>query len=307
MTATLLAIDGVRKRYGKDEALRGVSFDVARGELFGLLGPNGAGKTTLLSILAGLTAADAGTVTLNGQPFDPSDRALRSLVGLATQDLALYPELSARENIQFFGKLYGLRGEELNRRTDELLRLVGLAERATHRVSTYSGGMKRRLNLAVALVHDPILLLLDEPTTGVDPQSRKLIFELVKERNAAGLTVLYTSHYMEEVQSLCPRIGILDHGAIVALDSREHLLDRTETEIAVDVPMASDDLLARLRTLPGVASASRSDHRVTLMARNVAPLLPKILAICGEVTAIDLRPPTLERVFLELTGHQLRD
>lgn len=219
MSDEILAAVDVRKSYSRTPALNGVSLSVSQGELFGLLGPNGAGKTTLLSILAGLTNADAGRVTLLDEPFHTGRRDLRRIVGLATQDLAIYPELTARENLLFFGRLYGMHGADLRGRVEEMLAAVGLTDRGDHRAGTFSGGMKRRLNLAVAVVHRPRLLLLDEPTTGVDPQSRNHIFERVRALNSEGLTVIYTSHYMEEVQTLCPRIAVLDAGRVLACDT----------------------------------------------------------------------------------------
>src|SRR5579883_1180235 len=191
MAEPLLQVEAVRKSYAGVEALAGVSLEVEPGEVFGLLGPNGAGKTTLLSIAAGLLAPDAGVVRLSGREFRPADRETRRLVGIGTQDLAVYPELTARENLVFFGELYGLRGAGLAARVDELLAAVGLTDRADDRAGTFSGGMKRRLNLAVAVVHRPTLLLLDEPTTGVDPQSRNHIFEMVRGLNRGGMTVIY--------------------------------------------------------------------------------------------------------------------
>ncbi|HZT82160.1 MAG TPA: ABC transporter ATP-binding protein, partial [Gemmataceae bacterium] len=200
MPVPLLEVRDLVKRYGGNVALGGVSFQVAEGELFGLLGPNGAGKTTLLSIVSSLLGADGGEVLLEGKRLSPGDRGLRRLLGIVPQELAIYGELTARENLAFFGSLYGLRGAELRRRVAEVLAAVALADRADGRADTFSGGMKRRLNLGCALVHGPRLLLLDEPTTGVDPQSRNHIFEEVRRLNAGGVTVVYTSHYMEEVQ-----------------------------------------------------------------------------------------------------------
>ena len=212
MVASILELVGIRKSFGCTEALAGANLNVASGELFGLLGPDGAGKTTLFAILAGLSGPNSGSVKLFGHPFGQTSRSARHSVGLATQDLAIYPELTAPENLRFFGRLYGLRDPDSFTRIDEMLEMVELKDRADQR----AGGMKRRLNLAVALVHRSKLLLLDEPTTGVDPQSRNHIFERVRSLNADGLTVIYTSHYTEEVQSLCPRIGILDHGKMIA-------------------------------------------------------------------------------------------
>src|SRR5439155_3540405 len=207
------------KKYGEREALGSISFQVQEGEMFGLLGPNGAGKTTLLSIISFLQVPTSGEVRLFGKPIRPNDLSLRPLIGVVPQDLAIYETLTARENLHFFGELYGLGGAKLRGRVKEVLDAIGLSDRADDRVQTFSGGMKRRLNFGAALVHGPRLLLLDEPTVGVDPQSRNHIFEGVKRLNAAGTTVIYTSHYMEEVQALCTRVGIMDRGRLIACDT----------------------------------------------------------------------------------------
>lgn len=307
MSQPVLEVVGVRKSYGRTVALGGVSFAVDAGELFGLLGPNGAGKTTLMSILAGLTDATDGEVRLFGKPFTPADRDARRLVGIATQDLALYPELTARENLSFFGKLYSMRSADLAGRVNEMLSAVGLADRADHRAGTFSGGMKRRLNLAIALVHRPKVLLLDEPTTGVDPQSRNHIFEQVRAANAAGLTVIYTSHYMEEVQALCPRLAILDHGTVKACDTLANLLGRLDATAALTLPSVPDDLPGRLRAIPGVTAVARDGDTVRVSAADLPQLLPRVIAECGTVLKLDITQPSLERVFLSLTGSALRD
>ncbi len=307
MTQPVLEVVGVRKSFGRTAALGGVSFAVRAGELFGLLGPNGAGKTTLMSILAGLTDATAGEVRLFGKRFTAADRDARRQIGIATQDLALYPELTARENLRFFGKLYGFRDPDLAARVAEMLAAVGLTDRGDHRAGTFSGGMKRRLNLAVALVHRPALLLLDEPTTGVDPQSRNHIFEQVRAANAAGLTVIYTSHYMEEVQALCPRLAILDNGLLIACDTLPSLLSRLDAVATLTLPAVPDDLPDRLRALPGVTGVTRAGHTLRVTAADLPPLLPRVIAECRELTALDLAQPSLERVFLSLTGRALRD
>ncbi len=306
MDAPLLDVADVHKSYGRFAALRGVSFGVRAGELFGLLGPNGAGKTTLMGILAGLNDASAGGVKLLGKSFARADRDARRGVGLATQDLAIYPDLSARENLLFFGKLYGLRGADLDQRVKEMLATVELTDRANQMVKTFSGGMKRRLNLAVALVHRPKLLLLDEPTTGVDPQSRNHIFEQVRAQNAAGLTVIYTSHYMEEVQSLCPRVAILDHGRILATDMVRHLLRSLDTT-AVFTLKNPAGVLDAVRAVPGVTGAEANGDVLSVTARELPPLLPRLLAVVGDVRAMAVKEPTLESVFLALTGKGLRD
>lgn len=312
MAPLALSLEGVRKKYGPTVALDGISLGIAEGELFGLLGPNGAGKTTLMSILAGLLPADGGRVSLFAEPFSPASRNRRRLVGLATQDLAVYPELSAEENLMFFGRLYGMGGEELTDRVAELLATVGLSDRARHRVGNFSGGMKRRLNLAVAVVHRPRLILLDEPTTGVDPQSRNHIFDLVRSLNAAGLTVIYTSHYMEEVQALCPRIAILDHGRVQACDTLPALLGRLDAtaEFGFD-RTPTPQLLESAKCLPGVKAVAILENRLLIHAADVAPILPRLVRLCDEAghapARIKIVQPTLERVFLSLTGRQLRD
>jgi ABC-2 type transport system ATP-binding protein len=311
MPNAVLEVRDVVKRYGETVALGGVSLAVQHGELFGLLGPNGAGKTTLMSILAGLIEPDQGSVSLFGEPFRRSSRNLRRLVGIAPQDLAIYPELTARENLAFFGRLYGLDGGDLNNRVNEMLAAVGLTDRADDRAGTFSGGMKRRLNLAVAVVHRPQLLLLDEPTTGVDPQSRNHIFEHVKALNAAGLTVIYTSHYLEEVQTLCTRIAILDGGELRACDTLPNLLRKLDSAAHLRLSRVPSGLVERVQSLPGVHRVRPTAEGLDVFASDLAPVLPKLIAACAEAgaepTAIDIDQPSLERVFLQLTGSGLRD
>ena len=311
MPGAVIEISDVHKRYGEIVALAGVSLTVEEGEVFGLLGPNGAGKTTLLSIAAGLLRPDSGSVKLFGQCFSRDTRELRHLVGLGTQDLSIYPELTGRENLRFFGKLYGLRGNELNSRVDGVLAAVGLTDRADDRAAHYSGGMKRRLNLAAAIVHGPKILFLDEPTTGVDPQSRNHIFEQVKALNAAGLTVIYTSHYMEEVQMLCRRIAILDNGILLACDTLPHLLRRLDATIRVAVANAPPGFADKLQAIAGVKRVKQLDNGFELTVEDIGPVLAKIASACAassvELTAATTTEPTLERVFLGMTGRGLRD
>jgi ABC-2 type transport system ATP-binding protein len=311
MPAAYLEVRDLRKAYGATVALGGVRFDVAEGELFGLLGPNGAGKTTLLSILSCLLAADGGEVRLQGEPVRPSDRGVRRLIGVVPQELAIYGELTARENLEFFGELYGVRGAELRHRVGEVLDAVALADRADDRAGTFSGGMKRRLNLGVALVHRPRLLLLDEPTVGVDPQSRHHIFEGVRRLNAGGVTVVYTSHYMEEVQALCPRVGIIDHGRLVACDTLPGLLRQLNGLIRLRVPAATPALRERLKALPDCRLSERGGRLLELECRDVPGTLVRLVAALNEtqteMTGLETEEPNLERVFLHLTGRALRD
>ena len=352
MPDVVLEVSDVRKRYGGTVALDGVSLVVEAGEVFGLLGPNGAGKTTLLSIAAGLARFDDGRVTLFGRPFTRDDRDLRRFVGIGTQDLSIYPDLTARENLRFFGKLYGYRGKELSSRIDDVLAAVGLTDRANDRAGMFSGGMKRRLNLAAAVVHGPKLLFLDEPTAGVDPQSRNHIFEQVKALNAAGMTIIYTSHYMEEVQALCPRIAILDGGKLRACDTLPNLLKRLDAIVRVTVAGAPADFANQLAAIPGIKRVgeeptpspslkgggqdlrtSGTSGRVEeawravtpslqgggrgvgssfdLVVDEIGPVLARVATACATagaaLTAVTTTEPTLERVFLHLTGRALRD
>jgi len=309
--SNVLEVNEVRKLYGAIEALRGISLQVEEGEMFGLLGPNGAGKTTLLSILACLLDPTSGTARLFGKPLDRGDRSLRPLIGLATQDLALYGELTARENLAFFGKLYGLRGKELQARVNEILDFTALRDRGDDRVGTFSGGMKRRLNLGVAVVHRPRVLFLDEPTTGVDPQSRHHLFEEVRSLNKAGTTVVYTSHYMEEVQSLCPRIAIVDHGRVIACDQRENLLRLLPGSLTVRVNANTLPLAERLKQLEQVETVALNGDILQIATSDVKATTVRLIAILREmnIELLDLESsePNLEQVFLHLTDEAVRD
>jgi len=270
MSQPLLEVDAIRKNYGKLEALQGVSFQVAEGECFGLLGPNGAGKTTLISVLSCLLAPSAGSAKLAGQALRLDVAELRMQVGIVPQDLAIYGELTARENLAFFGRLYRMPPDQLRKRIDEVLKTLALADRADDRVSTFSGGMKRRLNLGVSIMHQPRILFLDEPTTGVDPQSRNRIFEEVRRLNRHGMTIVYTSHYMEEVQALCTRIGILDQGKLIACDTLPNLLHQLEGQILFQIEPVPDGLAERLQQMTDV-TVRRQDGRGFLVSSRDVP------------------------------------
>jgi ABC-2 type transport system ATP-binding protein len=280
----MLTLEGVRKSYGAAPAVDGLTLEVRRGEIFGLLGPNGAGKSTTVHLAVGLLRPDAGQVRLDGG--DPAHPAVRRRLGLAPQALALYDELTGRENLEFFGRTYGLRGAALASRVAWALEFVRLVDRAADRVDTYSGGMKRRLNIAAALVHDPALILLDEPTVGVDPQSRNAIFESIKTLRAEGRSVIYTTHYMEEAERLCDRVGIMDHGSLLALDTVDGLIARHggAPHLVVQGPAGEE----RVETMDPLAELNRR-------------------AAVAPVAAFRLERPTLEEVFLRLTGRTLRD
>jgi ABC-2 type transport system ATP-binding protein len=310
MPAPILEVLDLHKRYGNTVALDRVSFQVAEGEMFGLLGPNGAGKTTLLSIVSSLLEPTAGSVRLLGREMRPNDRGLRRFLGIVPQELAVYGQLTARENLLFFGELYGLHGPALGQRVDEVLAAIALEDRAHRRVDTFSGGMKRRLNLGAALVHDPRLLLLDEPTTGVDPQSRNHIFEEVRRLNAAGVTIVYTSHYMEEVQALCTRVGIMDHGRLIACDTLPALLRSLDGVIRFRVAEVTAVLRDQIKGLPGVR-LTELDGLLELECRDVKATLLRVAGLLNTLgvdsISLETEEPNLERVFLHHTGRALRD
>jgi ABC-2 type transport system ATP-binding protein len=290
----------VSKRYGTIQAVDGVSFTVRKGEAFGLLGPNGAGKTTTIHMLVGVLVPDAGGVAIGGLQ-DPTRPEVRRQIGIAPQGLAIYDELTGEENLAMFGSLYGMSGAKLRERVDWSLEFAGLTERRKHRASAYSGGMKRRLNLACALVHEPALLVCDEPTVGVDPQSRNHVFESIEALRAAGTTLLYTTHYMEEAQRLCDRVAIMDHGRILAEGSVEALIEQHGGSSLVQAELAAPP--APGVSLPGTLMGT------TLRIDTDKPF--ELVATLGradvEVQQLRVDRPDLERVFLKLTGRLLRD
>ena len=311
MTAAFLEVRQLSKSYGPTPALDDVTFQVHEGEIFGLLGPNGAGKTTLLSIVSCLLEPTRGEVRLLGRAVVPGDREIRRQIGIVPQELALYGELTARENLRFFGELYGVRGAELHRRVEQILAAIGLEDKAGERVRTFSGGMKRRLNLGIALVHGPRLLLLDEPTVGVDPQSRNHIFEEVRRLNGEGMTLVYTSHYMEEVQALCGRIGIMDRGRLAACDTLPHLLQILPGSIRFRVAAVTPGLREQLKNLPGGRISERDSQSLELVCGDVRATLVELMRVLQqgrtELLGLDIEETNLERVFLHLTGRELRD
>jgi ABC-2 type transport system ATP-binding protein len=292
-------------------AVRGISLRVAEGETMGLLGPNGAGKTTTLSMLATLLAPSAGDARIFGASLRTDVWTVRRLVGLAPQEISLYPELTADENLRFLGHLYGLRGPRLRERADTLLDLVGLVARRHDRVGTYSGGMKRRLNLAGSLLHAPRLLLLDEPTAGVDPQSRDKIFDTVRALARQGKTILYTTHYMEEAERLCDRITIMDEGRIVAAGTQAELLQLVGLGEIVELGGLGDALDGCLGSIPGLTKVERGERSTRLFVQSAARALPRIAELVrasgATLRTVQIAPLDLERVFMHLTGKQLRD
>ncbi len=309
----VLAAAGLRKAFGELQAVDEVSLTIAPGETYGLLGPNGAGKTTSISMIAGLLKPDAGTIEVDGQAMTPTATAAKGAVGLVPQDLAIYPDLSARENLRFFGRLYGLAKAELDRRVDEVLRVIGLTDRADDRAGEFSGGMKRRLNIGIGMLHGPKLLILDEPTVGVDPQSRNAILDSVEELATEGLAVLYTTHYMEEAERLCDRIAVVDQGRIIAEGTRRELVATIGEQDVVRLTIAGDagGAAAACERLEAISSADAEDDVVVCLVDGAAAALPALLGAVADagasVTGVEVREPDLEDVFLHLTGKALRD
>ena len=312
-SAPMLSCDGLRKHFGERTAVDGVGFTIAPAETYGLLGPNGAGKTTTISMICGLLTRDGGSVEVDGRAVDIGTAAAKHAIGYVPQDLAIYPELSARENLRFFGQLYGMGGADLKRRTDEVLEIIGLADRAGERTEGFSGGMKRRLNIGIGLLHKPKLLVLDEPTVGVDPQSRNAILSSVEALGAQGMAILYTTHYMEEAERLCDRVGIIDEGKIRAEGTRRELTsmigqrDRIELGARGDLRAA----VAALAGIEGVVEASAHEGGLSLIVMDARRILPRIIEAVADVDAavtnVEIVEPDLEAVFLHLTGRALRD
>jgi len=306
----------LRKSFGAIPAVSDVSFTVDPGELVGLLGPNGAGKSTTVGMIAGIVAPDAGEVRINGQALQGDTDPAKAAIGLVPQDLALFDELSARENLRFFGSLYGLAGATLDATIASGLEFVGLADRAADKVKTFSGGMKRRLNLAAGLLHDPQLVLLDEPTVGIDPQSRNAIFENLEALRARGKSIVYTTHYMEEAERLCDRIVIVDHGKVIANDTVRGLYGLLPASRRLTVELrgnsqADNGLAEATRALPAVASAEVADGVLTVALDDLAAGAPGVLSLLQQrgvaYDHVVSERGDLETVFLALTGRTLRD
>ncbi len=314
----LLEVKNLRKSYGSLVAVDGVRFEIQAGEVFGLLGPNGAGKSTTMLMIAGLVPCDSGSIYLDGKEFDPRNPAMRSQLGVVPQDLAIYPELTATENLHFFGRLYGIKGGILAERTAAALDRVGLTSRADDPAATFSGGMKRRLNFACALLHHPRLLILDEPTVGVDPQSRSHLLQCVRDLNTEGVAVIYASHYMEEVQTICERVAIMDHGKILAMDTLSALLGRMSADLSLRISKPPSNVARQLSQLVEVQPAQDDADEVDLLVSKDQQGDEKTFETLSKVTnlltetgvklhAVKTHEPNLERLFLQLTGTRLRD
>jgi ABC-2 type transport system ATP-binding protein len=309
----ILEARGLRKSFGDLVAVDGVDFHIAEGETYGLLGPNGAGKTTAISMVTGLLGKDSGEVVVAGRSITTSSTDAKAAIGYVPQDIAIYPDLSARENLDFFGRLYGMNGKERSARVGEVLEIIGLADRADDRSEQFSGGMKRRLNIGIGLLHSPRLLMLDEPTVGVDPQSRNAILESVELLSREGMAVLYTTHYMEEAERLCDRVGIIDHGKILAEGTRAELvaLVGQRDRVRMSTNDRTEAAAEALRSHAAVDEVTASDGGLEVLVRGAAAALPRLLELAAGagvgVTSVEVVEPNLEAVFLHLTGKALRD
>lgn len=308
----MLVVTELHKKYGSFVAVDSVSFRINDGEVYGLLGPNGAGKSSTIKVLSCLAKPDGGHVQIDGLDIVAQQAQVKTRIGIVPQDIALYDDFSARENLLFFGRLYGMHGADLRQRADELLEAVGLLERGKDHVGSFSGGMKRRINIAAGLMHRPKMVYLDEPTVGIDPQSRRLILDLVKRLNTEGLTVLFTTHYMEEAEELCHRIGIIDFGKIIAEGTIPELRAVAGEVSPIEIELRDIPSPQQLEALqPIVESLTVDGNRLSLLCRDSKTALPAILQSLAQTGArvhhLELDEPDLETVFLKLTGRRLRD
>ena len=308
-----IEVRNLKKSFGDFQAVQDASFNADAGEVLSLLGPNGAGKSTTISMLSGLLAPTAGDASVMGHSVTKEPAAAKASLGVVPQDIALYPDLSARENLVFWGKMYGLRGAVLKSRVDEVLEVIGLADRQKDHVGKFSGGMKRRVNIGAALLHKPDVIIMDEPTVGIDPQSRRHILDNVKELNQQGMTVLYTTHYMEEAAELSNHIAIMDKGKVIAYGTHDDLIKMVGEQTRIDVTLnaEAEKILDAWRATEGVSKIDALDGKVTALVDDSNRVLPRLFDAASKhgvrITSIDIQEPNLETVFLHLTGRALRD
>jgi ABC-2 type transport system ATP-binding protein len=308
----MLKVSNLTKSFGSVQAVDHISFDISIGEIFGFLGPNGAGKTTTINMICGLLHPDVGDIELDGRPLTPDKPSLRQKLGVVPQEIALYEELNAYENLRFWGRLYDLSGETLSGRIHDLLELTGLTERAKDRVKTFSGGMKRRLNMIAGLLHSPALLLLDEPTVGIDPQGRHNILDAVKEIAAQGTTILYTTHYMDEAEALCDRLAIMDHGQILALGTETEIKNIVgeNSIIRLTGDMSQNDIESLTHRFSHLAIESKKEREIMLSVpstHSAGDIIQAIFDSGIQVENLQIKEPSLDSVFIKLTGRELRD
>lgn len=309
----IIEIKNLVKRYNENLALDNVNLKIKEGEIFGLLGPNGAGKTTAINTMLGLTKLDSGEVQIFGKSIRNYEMQIKKDIGIVPQDLAVFEDLTAYENVAFFARLYGLRDGLLKERIEEALNFTGLWDRRKDIPKKYSGGMKRRLNIACAIAHHPKLIIMDEPTVGIDPQSRNHILQAVRELNKMGSTIIYTSHYMEEVEEICTNIAIMDHGRVIAQGTKEELTDMIafEEKVIVDLTNVSFTLVEGIKSISGVKECIEEGNRITIMSqkgsRNLSKIIDSISESDSQISSLNVEKPSLEGVFLTLTGRKLRD
>ena len=309
----ILEVKNLIKRYGNTLAVDNISFGIKEGEIFGLLGPNGAGKTTAINTIIGIIKADKGEISIFGKDMKKHGSEIKRHIGIVPQDIAIYPDLTAYENVEFFGRLYDLKGSLLKNRVEEVLEFTGLLEKRKQQARKFSGGMKRRLNIACALVHSPRLIIMDEPTVGIDPLSRKHIIESVKKMRDEGSTIIYTSHYMEEVEALCTDIAIMDHGKIIARGSKEELkaFVAVEDKTVIALDGLNYTIVDRIKNMDNVIDCCVEGNVITIISRkgtnNLNNIIQSIIDSGSQIISLTSEKPDLETVFLTLTGRTLRD
>lgn len=310
---SFIELENLVKKFNGNTAVSGISLTIEKGELFGLLGPNGAGKSTTISMMCALLKPTEGNIYIQGSDIVKKPMEAKKVIGLVPQDIALYPTLTANENLAFWGRMFGLSGKQLRERMEAVLKIVGLEDRKNEKIQNYSGGMKRRINIAASLLHNPEIIIMDEPTVGIDPQSRNHILETVKNLNGEGITVIYTSHYMEEVEYLCTRIAIVDHGKVIALGDKDELkgIVAEKNTIELELSSVTPAMLESLRGIKSVTGIKTEGNKLIVLSEVGTNLLTEVLSVIAginvKVLSVKLEETNLESVFLSLTGRALRD